>query len=343
MTKRIWIDIDNSPHVPFFKPIIRSLREAGCEVIITARAFAQTHGLLRLHHIPFVPIGRHYGKRLSFKVFGLAIRSWRLLRFARQQQINLAVSHGSRSLVWTAYLLRIPSITLYDYEYVFTDFFNKCSTKVLVPERISNEVLCSIGLKEEKVAKYPGLKEEVYLGDFHPDSSLYRQLGIDRDVILVSLRPPATAAHYHDSRSEALFEAALRHILAHENAVAVVLPRTEEQKREILNSYGSQRSLIVPQHPLDGLNLLWHSDLVISGGGTMNREAALLGVPVFSIFSGRQGAVDRSLVQEGKLHFLRSAEDMHGIVLRKREVKRSPPSSNKKVLDVIVQEILTTA
>lgn len=340
--KRIWIDIDNSPHVLFFGPIVKRLQEAGHDVVVTARACAQTHGLLKLHQIPFVPVGRHYEKGLLSKIIGLGIRSLQLLHFASRRDVDLAVSHGSRSLVWTSYLMRIPCITLYDYEYVFTGIFNKFSTKVLLPELIPDEVLRSIGLDANKVAKYPGLKEEVYLGDFHPDPGIYSQLGIGRDKVLVTLRPPATAAHYHDPHSEMLFEAALQHILSQKGAVAVVLPRTEKQRREILHSHASHRGLLVPEKPVDGLNLLWHSDLVISGGGTMNREAALLGVPVFSVFSGKQGAVDQTLVKQGKLHFLQSIDDVQRIVPRKRKSKLSLPQSNHRVIDVILQEILTT-
>ena len=326
----------------FFGPIIKRLQESGHEVIITARACAQTHGLLQLHGIPFVPIGRHYGRGLLPKIIGLGVRTSQLLYFASRRNFDLAVSHGSRSLVWTAFLRRIPCITLYDYEYVFTGIFNKLSTKVLLPEFIPKEVLRSIGLNAKKVSRYPGFKEEVYLGDFHANPRLYSRLGIDRNKVLVTLRPPATAAHYHNPLSEVLFESALQHILSQKGVVAVVLPRTDKQRRDLLSSYASYNDLIIPEKPVDGLNLLWHSDLVISGGGTMNREAALLGVPVLSVFSGKLGAVDQTLVRQGKLHFLRSIEDVHHIVPRKRDAKLLPPQSNHRVIDVILEEILTT-
>lgn len=340
--KCIWIDIDNSPHVLFFGPIVKRLRESGHQVVITARACAQTHGLLNLHQISFNPIGKHYGRGLLPKIIGLGIRSLQLMHFASGRHIDIAVSHGSRALVWTSYLMRIPCLTLYDYEYVHTGIFNTFSTKVLLPQLIPNEVLDSIGLKAPKVSRYPGLKEELYLGNFHPDPEIYNLLGIDRDKVLVTLRPPATAAHYHNPLSEVLFEAALKHVLSQKDVVAVVLPRTEEQKSELLRSCSSYNGLLVPQKPLDGLNLLWHSDLVISGGGTMNREAALLGVPVFSVFSGKRGAVDQTLVRQGKLHFLRSVEDVHRIVPRKRGARPPLPRSNDRIMEVILREILAT-
>ncbi len=341
--KRIWIDIDNSPHVLFFKPIAERLRQSGHQVFITARSCAQTHDLLRLHGIDFVPLGRHYGKHTLSKVFGLGIRSLQLLRFARREQIDLAVSHGSRSLVWTAYMMRIPSVTLYDYEYVFAWLFNKFSTKVLIPELVPDEVLSSMNLDLRKVFKYHGLKEEVYLGDFRPDPDIYRRLDIDADSILVTLRPPATAAHYHDPRSERLFDAVLRHVLSWSEVAAVVLPRTEQQRESLLRSYPDRHGLHILEHPVDGLNLLWHSDIVIGGGGTINREAALLGVPVFSIFSGKQGAVDRSLVEQGKLRFLKSVDDIQNIIPQKRMKTARPPGSSQKVIDEILREILNTS
>jgi len=340
--KRIWIDIDNSPHVLFFDPIVRHLRAAGHEVLVTARACAQTHALLELHDMPFEPIGRHYGKNLLNKVFGLGARALQLYRRMRNQKIDVAVSHGSRSLVAATYLMRIPCVTLYDYEYVFTKLFNLLSTKVLIPELIPDETLRSIGLDDRKAARYPGFKEEVYLADFQPDERLYDQLGVARNAVLVTIRPPAMDAHYHHPGSERLFEAALSHIVSRENVVAIVLPRTEAQRETILRSRAGRPNLIVPDRPVDGLNLIWNSDLVISGGGTMNREAALLGTPVYSIFSGKQGALDRSLVEAGRLHFLREVEDIGSLPLRKRTAKPPLPPKNKMIIDTIVREILTT-
>jgi predicted glycosyltransferase len=341
--KRIWIDIDNSPHVLFFDPIVRRLRAAGHEVLITARACAQTHALLELHDMPFEPIGRHYGKNLPNKVYGLGARAVQLYRRMRRQQIDVAVSHGSRSLVTATYLMRIACVTLYDYEYVFTKLFNLLSTKVLIPELIPDETLRSIGLDDRKTAKYPGFKEEVYLADFQPDERLYDRLGISRDSVLVTIRPPAMDAHYHHPGSERLFEAALSHIASQQDVVAIVLPRNESQREAILHSRAGRPNLIVPDRPLDGLNLIWNSDLVISGGGTMNREAALLGTPVYSIFSGKRGALDRRLVETGRLHFLRDVEDITNLPLHKRTAKPPRPPNNEIVIDTIVREILTTS
>lgn len=325
--KSIWIDLDNSPHVPLFVPIIRHYREMGVEVIVTARDHSQTIELLNLAGLQgtYIVIGRHYGKSTFNKIRGLIARTLDLA-FIRKLNITVAISHGSRSMVLAALGARIaiPVLTMYDYEYTETRIFNKLSDRVLVPTGIPDIVLDEIGLAKSKRIKYPGIKEELYVRDFSPEPEFRKQiLKVSDETVLAILRPPATTANYHSNNSDILLDDILHFLLNAPKVAIVVVPRTADQGTEIreriANIPGADLRCVILEEAVNGLNLLFAADLVISGGGTMNREAALLGVPVYSIFAGRQGALDRQMESEGLITFIRDARDLSKIRLERRK------------------------
>ena len=332
--RTIWIDLDNSPHVPLFAPIIKHYRNSGIEVILTARDYAQTIELLQLTGFgdTFKVIGKHYGKGKLAKIQGLLVRARQLtsyIRLLRKSGTNIAVafSHGSRSMVLAARWLKIPVVTMYDYEFTETLIFNRFSDKVIVPEMIPDAVLDEIGLAAAKRLKYPGIKEELYMREFQPTPDFCIKFleandfkdGDDR--IIVVLRPPATTANYHSSRSVELLNDILR-FLSRPGVFTIIVPRTPEQSEDIRKRIGNipdaRQNCIVLNEAVSGLDLVFASDLLISGGGTMNREAALLGVPVYSIFAGRQGALDAQMEKEGSITFIRNKEDIAKIKLVRR-------------------------
>jgi predicted glycosyltransferase len=334
--KAIWIDVDNSPHVPLFAPIIRHYRDNGVEVILTARDHSQTIELLQLNGFSgsFDIIGTHYGKSGLNKIRGLLVRGRQLVSHLKKVKktgtdIKVAISHGSRSMVLAARWLRIPVITMYDYEFTETRIFNLFSDKVLIPKQIPDSTLDKIGLSVAKRVKYDGFKEELYIRHFEPASdfraSFFRQHALvnSDDTILAILRPPATTANYHAEQSDVLFQGLLGYLLAAERVCTVIVPRTSEQAAAIKRSIAALgldggRHLIL-EKAVDGLDLAHASDLVISGGGTMNREAALLGVPVYSFFNGKQGALDVEMEKSCQITFIRRAEDIEKIILKKRD------------------------
>ena len=338
--QKIWIDLDNSPHVPFFKPIIDDLHRNGYSTFLTARDCFQVCGLADLMKLEYKKIGRHYGKNVLMKVAGLLIRSSQLMSSVLNEKPDIAVSHGSRSQVLISSLLNIPTVVIADYEH--TQAVAR-PTYVIVPEMIPDS---SVKGYSKAVLKYPGIKEDVYVPDFKPDPSILKDLGIQEDEILVTIRPPATEAHYHNPESERLFEETLNFLGEQENVRMVILPRNEKKQTAWVKSNWSvlcdSRKIIIPEHVVDGLNLIWHSDLVISGGGTMNREAAALGVPVYSIFRGKIGAVDRYLSENGRLVLLETVEDVRKkIILNKRLRADKIDNSNRKALGKIVEHIET--
>jgi len=295
-------------------------------------------------------IGRHYGAGTMNKVRGLVVRSKHLISHVNEQKkhISVAVSHGSRSMVLAARWLKVPALTMYDYEFTETRLFNHFSTRVLVPDAIPDAVLDEIGLASDKRVKYPGIKEELYVSHFKPDvqfrTGFLAEHGHhnDNEKVLVTLRPPATTANYHSGKSDALFDDLLHFLLNAEHVIMVIVPRTHEQTAaiagKIANVADAGGQCILLDSAVDGMQLTYASDLLISGGGTMNREAALLGVPVYSIFAGRQGALDRKMEEDGKITFIRDARDISKIRLEKRDAAAPTPLTDR-VEKFVISEI----
>jgi predicted glycosyltransferase len=336
--KTIWIDLDNSPHVPFFKPIIEELEKRHYKVFLTARDCSQTCGLADLHKLAYRRIGRHYGKNRIMKVIGTIIRAYQLTRAAGAKGSRLAVSHGSRAQMIAARILRIPSFTIDDYEHSASFIRPEW---LMMPEVISTHLY---KVDSKRILKYPGIKEDVYVPTFQPDPRIRGSLGIREEEVLVTIRPPATEAHYHNPESEKLFSAAVRLVGKMDEARMVILPRYDVQKEMIINDWSQwykDGKIIIPEHVVDGLNLLWHSDVIVSGGGTMNREAAALGVPVYSIFRGPLGAVDRYLIEKGRLSLLQSMDDVESkLTIRKRDMTRGLRQTNPAALKTIIAGIM---
>jgi uncharacterized protein len=341
--KKIWIDIDNSPHVPFFKPIIHELKNRGVDVLLTARDTYQVCDLLKFHHIHCEVVGRHYGKNKLLKILGNCLRAVQFLPIITKHRPGLALSHGSRAQVLVCAVMGIPSVLMSDYEHSTETGFVKPNW-VLTPEVIPDNFMSR---KRGHTLKYPGLKEEVYIARLRPDPSILRTLGVLPDDIVVTLRPPATEAHYHNPETDKLFAAVLELLAVHPNIRAVTLPRNARQVADLKQKWAcliASGKMIIPTSAVDGLNLIWFSDLVISGGGTMNREAAALGVPAYSIFRGKVGAVDRYLEASGRLILLESVEDIKTKVqLKRREKPLQIQISRSQTLDRIVEAILQIA
>ena len=306
---RVWVDLTNSPHAVIFAPLVRRLQARGDDVAVTARAFAQTLELLDLHGIEHTVIGHHGGGSRAGKARAAGDRVRAMVAFGRKGRFDVAVAHGSTDLPMACRLLRIPNTTMFDYEYATLQHSLNCrlANRVLVPDAIPPERLRRYGARPPRLVRYPGLKEEYYLAGFEPDAAVPRALGMDGSRIGVVLRPPADVALYHRF-SNPLFDAVLERLGRRDDVVSVVLPRTPEQGTRIRAL--DLPSVVVPEHAVDGGSLVAGADLVVSAGGTMNREAVVLGTPVYTTFAGRLGGVDEQLVAEGRLRPLESAGDL---------------------------------
>ncbi|MCW2954647.1 MAG: hypothetical protein JWQ48_3817 [Conexibacter sp.] len=323
---RVWVDLTNSPHVLVMRPVIETLRAAGHEVEVTARDFAQTLALCERFRIDHTAIGHHRGGRLSAKGVGLAQRSAALVRWARRRAgragFELALGHGSNDVTVAAALLRIPCATTFDYEWATVQHTVNCrlAQAVVVPEAIPPERLARYGATG-KLGRYPGLKEEYYLADFEPDPAILEELELDPAAPIVVVRTPPSVSLYHRFEHDT-FGAVLARLREGTDQV-VVLPRTPEQREQLREAGG----FILPERAIDAQSLIAYADLVISAGGTMNREAVALGTPVWTSFEGRLGAVDEALIADGRLRRLTDPDE---VVVAKRtasdgsRVRRDP-------------------
>lgn len=303
------------------------MEERGHEVVVTSRDFAQTIGLLDKYGLAHRHVGAHGGGSLMGKASAMASRSSQLARMARAERFDLAVAHGSTDQPVAARLAGIPQVTMFDYEFAAAmhHLNGRLATRVLVPDAIPEAALARYGIRSPKLIRYPGLKEEYYLADDPPDPGVAAELGLDPDKVIVVLRPPPEVTLYHRGASTDLFARVVDHLEAHADRVQVVaLPRIDAQREAL-----GRRGVIVPDRPVDGPGLIWASDLVVSAGGTMNREAVALGVPAYSPFAGRVGAVDARLFAEGRMRRLTDPDDL---VLERRERMAPPPMRDPDLL-----------
>jgi uncharacterized protein len=312
---RVWIDITASAHVLVFRPLVERLRARGDEVEITTRRYGQTLELLEVHGLEATVLGRHGGRTRLGKARQLGSRLSALHSWARLRRFDVALAHGSHELTITARRLGIPSSTTFDYEFATLQHQLGCraATKVVVPDAIPQERLRKYGARPPKLQRYPGLKEEYYLADFEPREEALVDLGVDRSHVLVVLRPPPDVSLYH-RHANPLFPRTIERLGRDGKVRAIVLPRTAEQ-RDYVRSLRLP-SLVVPEHAVDAQSLIAFADLVVSAGGTMNREAVALRAPVYTTFGGRLGGVDEALIREGRLVPL---TDPEAIDVRKRE------------------------
>jgi uncharacterized protein len=333
---RIWFDMTAPAHPVVFRPVIERLQRAGHEVEVTARDYAQTLPLLDRLGIPYTAMGRHGGASRVRKLAALAGRTRSMRRHGRRG-FDLAVAHGSNDLALAAASLRIPAVNTFDYEFAIQQHHIGCrlARRVLTPDAIPAQRLERFGAGPEKLVQYPGLKEEYYLADFTPDEQVLQDLGVDRERVIVVLRPPPDVSLYH-RKSNRLFPAVLAALGQREDVHAVVVPRTEHQRAYVRSL--DFPSLIVPDTAIDAQSLIALADLVVSAGGTMNREAVALGTPVYTIYGGRLGGVDEQLIRERRL---RPLTDPRGIDVAKHRGDRR--LRHRRDPQLLVDDILGAA
>lgn len=344
MTSRpVWIDLANSPHVLFFQPVIAELHRRGVETAVSARDFAQTVELSRLLRLQVEVVGGHGGAGLAGKAGNLAGRVRALRAFARAKAPSVAVSHNSYAQAVAGRTLRIPVVTAMDYEFQPANHLAfRCASLVVVPDVFPLDILRREGAVPGKTWRYPGLKEEIALAGFEPDPGYLASVGIDDRRPVVVVRPPADMALYHRFANPLFSELLerLEGLRQNQHVSVVLLPRTAQQAASLTTEGCGE--LLWRAAPLDGRQLIAGADAVISAGGSMNREAAVLGTPAYSIYAGKLAAIDRALVAEGRLVLLRSSADLEALTLSKKTVA-PPPRIRDGLLKQFVDKILEVA
>lgn len=330
---RIWIDLANSPHVPFFRSLANEFIQRNHEVTVTARDFAETVQLAEAAGFVAEVIGGHGGGKLSGKAGNLLQRAMALGRWGRGRNFDLAVSHNSYSQILAARGLSLRTVTLMDYEHQPANHLAfRLASRIVVPHAFPEVALVRYGASSAKVKRYDGIKEDVYLANFKSDPQFQRQLtelGINVDDVLVTVRPPAREALYHRFENE-LFDQLLERLLVIPGVKIMLLPRNHSQREAYETRNG--KNLIIPSNPLNGGNLIAHSDLLVSAGGTMNREAAALGVPAASIYLGEWAAIDEQLVKEGRMLRISTPENVRDL-----RIEKKGPTRTRRNLGAVIQ------
>lgn len=309
---RLWIDLDNSPHVPLYAPLIKLLRNQGWHVRITARDFAQTLDLVEQFGLDATPVGTHAGRSKVKKVANLPVRALQLVSTVASFRPGIALSHGSRTQAIASRLLRIPQVVMFDYEWTEMSILKRLAGFLLCPRALTPSRLEEAGIPLEKISWYDGFKEDLYLPSFEPDPGFRASIGATVEQRLITVRPPGLIGNYHDPRSEEICRRVITAAVDDPANFVVILPKTRVERELVDAALPADRraTVLIPDRALPGLQLLYTSDIAISGGGTMNRESALLGVPTYSIFTGRRAAIDEELARQGRLTFLAGPEDL---------------------------------
>jgi hypothetical protein len=334
---RVWVDCTAAAHPLVLRPIVERLREGGHEVEITAREYGQTVGILERLGLEHTVVAAHADTTLA-KARALATRSGELRRWARGRGFELGVGHGSVDLAVVASFLRFPSVQMQDYEYagLQRQLAFRAARRVLAPDLIPAEAMARAGAARRKLFRYPGLKEDYYLADFEPDDAVLDELGLDRSRVLVVVRPPPESSAYHSHNP--LYDGVLDRVAAAEAATAVVIPRTDGQRADAVRRAEGGEPVVVPERAIDAQSLIAFADLVVSAGGTMNREAVALGTPAHTIFSGRMGAVDEALIERGLLRPLADPTELR-LVKRDRPAGVQNPRDAGLLVDGIMEAV----
>lgn len=338
---KIWFDADNAPHVLIMRPLVEELQRRGHEVHFTARDRASTCELMDLYGLPYTRVAGEYGSGMTGKVTGTLGRALALAAAMRRWRADVSFGHGSRALPLASRLMGVPTVTMYDYEWVSPAIFNLCCRTILLPAAIDAARCREAGIRAGRVRRFPGYKEELYLAARPFTPGVAAELGLREDRIRVLVRPPATTAHYHNPEAELILDALLARLATTPNVQLVYLARGREQLA-FLEKH-SFADLVVPQKVYDGPTLVSEMDFVAGGGGTMTREAAILGVPSCSFFRGRMGRVDEALEREGRLIMLRSADEVGEKVRPARREGPVAPPDNRELVTAVVEAILAAA
>ncbi len=312
---KIWIDIDNAPHVNFMEPIIKELNRRKINYIVTARDYAQTIPLLKSRNFNFAKVGNDFGGNRIICTLKRAILLYRLLKW---EKIDVGLSHGSRSMAIAGSMLGLKNnIITIDYEFVEHRIFNLFATKILMPNFFKNIKLNKIGYSLKKLEFYPGYKEEIYLNNYFPDNKFLDNNNLPKDKIIITARPPAEKSHYYKEKINYLFWKIVDYISKYPDVFILLIPRYPEQVSSLFQKIAKYNNIKVLWKVVNGLDLLYYSDLFIGAGGTMNREAALLRTPSYSLFY-KEGEIDKSLKEKGLLKFIHSEEDIEYIKIKKK-------------------------
>lgn len=329
---KIWYDITNTPQVHFVLAIKEALhKRQGHESIITTREFSETTRLLSQKTLePFKVIGTHKGKSKLRKVGGVFSRFFDAYNSAPGFDVSL--SCGSESAIWTSFLKRRKSIAFGDNDLAKQWLYGPFVNKAFFPRAIDASILIKQGISKSRLYQYDGFKEDIYIADYVPDGGFMSQFPFENYVVV---RPENLQANYINNDSEKTITPVLLSALSASGYNILYMPRYDVDR-----AYADGiKNVFVPDSPLNGLDVCYYADAVLTGAGTFAREAACLGVPSFSFFAGKSLlAVDKLLIKEGKMFFSR---DVNELMSKLKSTNRTEVDLNrsKAVQDEVITKL----
>ncbi len=316
--QKTWIDITNAPQVLFFEPFIDFFKKQKVSYIITCRDLGGSKELLLKKEIPFIELGTHHGKSILNKAIGtISEVKLRTDFLSKHKEISLILTHQSPYAIVAGYLKNKKTIEFFDNEYAtWSNLLSfPLATKLYCPEALKEVNLSKRFLfNEKKLHYYSGIKEGIYLNGFKKDKKIIKELKLkEKDYVV--FRPEANLAHYHPTEK---YTTKIIDKLVNDRQTVVLVARYKNQKEEYKKKYENKKNFIILEKMIDGPQLIANSKLVLSAGGTMNREACVLGIPVISLYSGKLLAVDGWLIKKKYMKHISQVKDI------KREIENWP-------------------
>ncbi|OGF68261.1 MAG: hypothetical protein A2Y62_02745 [Candidatus Fischerbacteria bacterium RBG_13_37_8] len=299
--KKIWFDLTNTPHVHFFKPFIKRY-SAYFNIFITARNFAETVQLAKNeYNISPTVIGTHAGKHKVKKAYCLIIRFIQMLN--RVGNFDYAISCGGTEACIIAKLKHKKAITFDDNDLSPNWMYSHFTDFAFFPAAIPEHSLFRQGFKAASIIRYNGFKEDIYIADYEPDENFLNILPF-RNYIVV--RPENLMATYVKNAGDSI-TIKLIQMLNEKNYNILYLPRYQQD----INYVKDFKNIFMPSKAINGLDACYFSSGVLSGAGTLSREAACLGKCSVSFFAGKTLlAVDQQMIKEGRIFHSRIPEDI---------------------------------
>jgi len=322
---RIWIDIKNTHEPLFFKSIISVFDDH--DFIFTARDYIEVTKLLDKYNYDYIKIGRHHGKKLIMKLYGLLSREFELL--LRTHKFDVSLSHGSAHAVHVAFMKHKKSIHIYDNDLptlssrLALPFLNY----LIIPESIDPYKFKRFS-KKVKIFTFDGIKEDIYIADYEPDPDFLKEFPFKN---FIGVRPEALKAEYVPKDAKSIVPDLLQE-LDKSGINILYLPRYEEDKAWAK----SCENIYVPPEPLNGLDVCYYSQAVLTGSGTFAREAATMGTPAVSFYPGKELlSVDRDMISKGWIMHSRNPQEIVEYIKNTTKRKFDDERSKKVKIDVI--------
>jgi len=300
---KVWIDILTPKQSLFFKPLIKELRNHQHDVIVTSRDYKELNELLELHKIDSKVIGEHGGAELKQKLIASTKRILKLTEFISAENPTVAISFSSVEATRVSFGLKIPHICISDspHSVAVSKLTIPLSSFLFTPFVIPKKIWIQYGISGDKIIKYKAIDAFVWLKDFKPDKQILEKLELPKEKKIITVRTYESFASYLLGRtnivSDFLVELVENIAIKFSSTQIVIIPRYLEQINYLKNKIKCKNVKIL-EKAIDAQSLLYFSDLFIGAGGTMSLEAALMGIPVISIFPSNPTMIEAYLIKK---------------------------------------------